>query len=86
MADIQQKKRRRTGNGIDVPSKKKKEDRSDKKDKKGKHKALDVLLQVPHSHSEFKLVKASIMMSIPPIFANNPLNGAEEMLDSLVMR
>ena len=35
---------------------------------------------------EFTVVKASLSLSIPPVFANNLRAGAEEMLDSMVMR
>jgi DNA-directed RNA polymerase I subunit RPA43 len=36
--------------------------------------------------TEFHVVKASLVLSIPPIFAGNPRAGVEEMLDSMVMR
>jgi DNA-directed RNA polymerase I subunit RPA43 len=36
--------------------------------------------------TEFHVVKASLVVSIPPIFASNPRAGVEEMLDSMVMR
>jgi len=38
------------------------------------------------SEGEFHVVKASIRLSVPPIFANNPRAGIEEMLDSMIMR
>jgi len=38
------------------------------------------------SEGEFHVVKASLRLSIPPIFANNPRAGIEEMLDSMIMR
>lgn len=38
------------------------------------------------SEGEFHVVKASLRLSIPPIFANNPRAGVEEMLDSMIMR
>lgn len=62
-------------------SKKLKKDKKDKvkKDRKGKGRAR-------HTEGEFKVVKASLSLSIAPVFANNPLAGAGEMLDSLVMR
>ncbi|KAF9461308.1 hypothetical protein BDZ94DRAFT_1310738 [Collybia nuda] len=47
----------------------------DKRDKKGK--ARD---------TEFHVVRASLMLSIPPMFASNPRVGVEEMLDSMIMR
>ena len=65
---------------------KEREKRRDK-DKKGKRRdkgknreRMDV------EESEFKLINASLVVSIPPVFANNPRAGVEEMLDSLVMR
>lgn len=36
--------------------------------------------------SEFRVVQASMVISIPPVFANNLRAGVEDMLDSLVMR
>ena len=38
------------------------------------------------SDGQFQVVNASIVLSIPPKFASDPLAGALEMLDSLVMR
>lgn len=38
------------------------------------------------SHPQFQIVNASLLLSIPPVFAANPRAGAEEMLDSMVMR
>jgi DNA-directed RNA polymerase I subunit RPA43 len=35
---------------------------------------------------EFHVASASLTLSIPPTFAGNPRIGAEEMLDSMVMR
>jgi DNA-directed RNA polymerase I subunit RPA43 len=40
----------------------------------------------PKVSSEFELVQASLTLSIPPIFAADPLAGVHEMLDSMVMR
>ena len=39
-----------------------------------------------NSEGEFHIVKASIRLSVPPIFANSPRAGIEEMLDSMTMR
>jgi DNA-directed RNA polymerase I subunit RPA43 len=36
--------------------------------------------------SEFCVVNASLVLSVPPVFAANPLVGIQEMLDSMVMR
>ncbi|KAG1874667.1 hypothetical protein DFJ58DRAFT_758165 [Suillus subalutaceus] len=38
------------------------------------------------STSEFRVTKATITLSVPPIFACNLRAGAEEMLDSMIMR
>ncbi|KAH7925959.1 hypothetical protein BV22DRAFT_1010160 [Leucogyrophana mollusca] len=69
----------------DAP-KKKKEQRDEhvklkheRKKGKGKSRATD-------ADSEFRVVGASLVVSIAPVFANNLRGGAEEMLDSMVMR
>lgn len=36
--------------------------------------------------SDFARMRTKMTLSIPPVFANNPRKGAEELLDSLVMR
>lgn len=36
--------------------------------------------------NQFKVISATLAISIPPVFANNLRAGAEEMLDSMVMR
>lgn len=78
---LQETKQPNPGSYADALVKKsRKEDKSSKekqkkKDKKGK--ARD---------TEFHVVKASLVLSIPPIFASNPRTGVEEMLDSMVMR
>ncbi|KAI0305646.1 hypothetical protein B0F90DRAFT_1624855 [Multifurca ochricompacta] len=55
---------------LDAPSKRARE--------KGKEKAA--------SPSEFRSVKASIVLAIPPVFANRLRDGVDEMLDAMVMR
>lgn len=35
---------------------------------------------------QFRVVRASLQLSIAPVFANNLRAGAEEMLDSMLMR
>ena len=35
---------------------------------------------------QFRVVQASLPLSIPPVFANKLRAGAEEMLDSMLMR
>lgn len=46
---------------------------------KGKSRASD-------NPSEFRVVNASLALSIPPVFASDLRAGVEEMLDSMVMR
>lgn len=46
---------------------------------KGKSRALD-------HPSEFRVINASLVLSIPPVFASDLRTGVEEMLDSMVMR
>ncbi|KAF8973323.1 hypothetical protein BDZ97DRAFT_1780820 [Flammula alnicola] len=38
------------------------------------------------SDGEFQVVKASLVVSVPPVFAANPRAGVDEMLDSMIMR
>lgn len=59
-----------------TPSKKSKKAKKDKG--KGKSKS--------GGESEFRVIKASLIVSIPPIFASNPRAGVEELLDSMLMR
>lgn len=58
-------------------SKKEHKDGKSKKRDKGKNRDDD---------GQFKVFQATLALSIPPIFANNLKAGAEEMLDSMVMR
>ncbi|PCH36117.1 hypothetical protein WOLCODRAFT_166700 [Wolfiporia cocos MD-104 SS10] len=51
------------------------------KDKSGKGKG-----RATDNASEFRIIQAKMAVTIPPVFANNPRAGAEEMLDSLLMR
>jgi DNA-directed RNA polymerase I subunit RPA43 len=46
---------------------------------KGKSRALDL-------PSEFHVINASLVLSIPPVFASDLRAGVEEMLDSMIMR
>lgn len=46
---------------------------------KGKSRASD-------HPSEFRVINASIVLSVPPVFASDLRAGVEEMLDSMVMR
>ena len=57
----------------------KKEKKEKKKKEKGKEKARE-------EEGEFRVFQATLALSIPPVFANNLQGGAEEMLDSMVMR
>jgi DNA-directed RNA polymerase I subunit RPA43 len=40
----------------------------------------------PSIDGEFQVVRASLVLSVPPIFAANPRAGVEELLDSMIMR
>lgn len=78
MSQPSAKKRKQSSVVIDAgtPSKKsKREEKQVKKDQKGKPR-----------DTQFHVVKTSLVLSIPPIFASNPRTGVEEMLDSMVMR
>lgn len=56
-------------------------DKTGKRDKKGKGKGRQ-----DDGQGEFKVVSASVSLSIPPVFSTSPMTGALEMLDSLTMR
>ncbi|PBK91388.1 hypothetical protein ARMGADRAFT_199703 [Armillaria gallica] len=77
---ISQKKRKNTSPAPgEIPVKKAKRDndhsKKKTKDKKGKGR-----------ESDFHVVQASLVLSIPPKFADDPKTGVNEMLDSMVMR
>ncbi|KAJ7287617.1 hypothetical protein C8J57DRAFT_1284429 [Mycena rebaudengoi] len=62
------------------PKKKAKTEEAKTKSKdKGKARETD-------AEAEFQVIHASLVVSIPPIFANSPHAGVQEMLDSMVMR
>ncbi|KAL0068710.1 hypothetical protein AAF712_004039 [Marasmius tenuissimus] len=69
------RKRKHSESGADAPSKKIKHSGKTKTDKKGKGK-----------ETEFQVVKASLAVSVPPIFSIDPKSGVAEMLDSMLMR
>ncbi|KAK1232633.1 hypothetical protein PQX77_004195 [Marasmius sp. AFHP31] len=69
------RKRKHSESGADAPSKKIKHSGRTKTDKKGKGK-----------ETEFQVVKASLAVSVPPIFSIDPQSGVAEMLDSMLMR
>ena len=74
------KKRKQTdaANETEMRSKRSKQEDNPDKEKWGrKHGECD---------TEFHVVRATLVLSIPPIFASNPRAGVEEMLDSMVMR
>ncbi|KAK7057277.1 DNA-directed RNA polymerase I subunit rpa43 [Favolaschia claudopus] len=52
---------------------------SDRSKDKGKARESD-------AEAEFQTVTASLVVSVPPIFASNPHIGVQEMLDSMIMR
>jgi hypothetical protein len=84
----QKRKHHATDPDHDSPTKKKKERRREKgtpkrhpKSKQDKGKS-----RVDSSTSEFLVTKATIKLSVPPVFSSNLRAGAEEMLDSMIMR
>ena len=44
------------------------------------------LKESSEDRSDFCVVNASLVLSVPPVFAANPRAGVQEMLDSMVMR
>ncbi|KAK7035524.1 hypothetical protein VNI00_011817 [Paramarasmius palmivorus] len=79
MSHTTHRKRKHSEHAVpDAPAKKAKHSISpkrDKKEKKGKGK-----------ETEFQVVKASLVVSIPPVFSIAPADGVGEMLDSMIMR
>ena len=60
-------------------------DKKEKKERsKGKGKAKADAHEGPEG--EFCAVKASVVLALSPVFASKPREGAEEMLDSMIMR
>ncbi|KAG1790534.1 uncharacterized protein HD556DRAFT_1390902 [Suillus plorans] len=57
-----------------------------RKKKKEKLKQDTGKLPTEPSTSEFRVTKATITLSVPPVFASNLRTGVEEMLDSMIMR
>ena len=59
-------------------------------EKKSKHKSKDGKRKKAedgkHAGGQFEVIRSTLAISLPPAFANRPREGAEEMLDSLVMR
>lgn len=74
------KKRKQTTDApSETASKKHRKEGAAKKENKKKDKGKG-------RETEFQVVKASLVVSIPPIFTSDPRAGVEEMLDSMVMR
>ncbi|KAF9071129.1 hypothetical protein BDP27DRAFT_1291887 [Rhodocollybia butyracea] len=77
------KKRKQSQEGTSTPKKKTKRDvkshapNADTETKKDKGKGKETAFQV---------VQSSLVVSISPVFSNNPRAGVEEMLDSMIMR
>ncbi|KAL0575602.1 hypothetical protein V5O48_006387 [Marasmius crinis-equi] len=71
------RKRKHSESAAEGPSKKIKHSSKTKTkaDKKGKGK-----------ETEFQVVKASLVVSLPPVFSIDPKSGVAEMLDSMLMR
>ncbi|KAG2154387.1 uncharacterized protein EDB93DRAFT_1223198 [Suillus bovinus] len=57
-----------------------------RKKKKEKLRQDTGTLRAEPSTSEFRVTKATITLSVPPVFASNLRTGVEEMLDSMIMR
>lgn len=79
------KKRKHTVETNGEPSPKRSKKDGATKDVKRKEKTKDKG-KARADTGEFKLIDATMSVSIPPVFANNLRTGAEEMLDSMVMR
>ncbi|THH15662.1 hypothetical protein EW146_g4857 [Bondarzewia mesenterica] len=71
------KKARREVSSAHKDKKREKREKEKEKKEKGKGKKAD---------GEFRAVKASVVLALSPAFASKPHDGAEEMLDSMVMR
>ncbi len=57
-----------------------------RKDKKQNKKREKGRAMEGNANSAFRVVSASVVLSIPPVFAMEPMKGVNELLDSLVMR
>lgn len=87
-------KRKNTADPSDTDhasKKARKEAKKDRKEKKSKARAKHGTKADDDDHSslsesEFRSVKASVQLTIPPVFASKPHEGAQELLDSMVMR
>lgn len=83
-ADTQAKKRKKSlAAGLDAEEPRAKKSRKEGKDKKQKKNDKG---KTRDSDGQFRVVRASMVVSIPPVFASDPRAGVEEMLDSMVMR
>lgn len=89
------KKRKHVGADIgpsEPSAKRSKKEGKHKKDKR--HKEVDGQVRekrkdkgkAREDEKQFKVISATLAISIPPVFANNLRAGAEEMLDSMIMR
>lgn len=47
---------------------------------------LRALDDIQPRSSEFRQIEASLDITLPPMFIGNPLNGIQDMLDSMLMR
>ena len=83
-APTSHKKRKNvTDPGHESPKKKQKKEKNREKDKLKQDKRKS---RINPSTSEFLVTKATLKLSVPPVFASNLRAGAEEMLDSMIMR
>lgn len=69
-----------TADAAESSTKRSKGDKVKKDQSKRKSKGKEV------AAGEFRVVQATLPLSIPPVFANKLWAGAEEMLDSMLMR
>ena len=77
------KRKNATDPGHESPKKKQKKEKNREKDKLKQDKRKS---RINPSTSEFLVTKAALKLSVPPVFASNLRAGAEEMLDSMIMR
>ncbi|OCH84540.1 hypothetical protein OBBRIDRAFT_786051 [Obba rivulosa] len=73
---VKKRKHAAEASAAEPSTKRLKKDKAAKKEK-GKARA---------GSNEFRIVSVSMLVSVPPVFANNLRTGVEEMLDSMLMR
>ena len=90
MSPLEQKAKKRKHAGEGEPTPKRSKTEKDKLKQKGATNVNEVVAKKDKgkrkADGEFSVVQAELALSIPPVFASNLRAGAEEMLDSMVMR